>query len=89
MRTPDPPQNAAAGLGGTSWQLVRFQGSDDKLLTPDDPAKYTIAFGTDGSVSARIDCNPWARNVEIFGTKPAPVWSTRAHSRDVPARLPP
>jgi len=57
MRTPDPPQNAAAGLGGTSWQLVRFQGSDDKLLTPDDPAKYTIAFGTDGSVSARIDCN--------------------------------
>jgi membrane-bound inhibitor of C-type lysozyme len=57
MRTPDPPQNAAASLGGTSWQLVRFQGSDDKLLTPDDPAKYTIAFGTDGSVSARIDCN--------------------------------
>jgi para-nitrobenzyl esterase len=24
---------------------------------PDAPAKYTIAFGTDGSVSARIDCN--------------------------------
>lgn len=57
MRTAGPQQNAAAGLGGTSWQLVRFQGSDDKLLTPDDPAKYTIAFGTDGSVSARIDCN--------------------------------
>jgi heat shock protein HslJ len=44
-------------LAGTSWQLVRFQGSDDKTLTPDDRAKYTIAFGTDGSVSARIDCN--------------------------------
>ena len=55
--TPIPPQHAAAGLGGTSWQLVRFQGGNDKLLTPDDPAKYTIAFGTDGSVSARIDCN--------------------------------
>jgi para-nitrobenzyl esterase len=27
------------------------------VLTPDDPAKYTIAFGTDGGVSARIDCN--------------------------------
>ena len=27
------------------------------MLTPDDPAKYTIAFGTDGNVSARIDCN--------------------------------
>jgi heat shock protein HslJ/membrane-bound inhibitor of C-type lysozyme len=57
VRTPDPPQSAAPGLGGTSWQLVRFHGSDDKLLTPDDPAKYTIAFGTDGSVNARIDCN--------------------------------
>ena len=57
MRTAGPPHNAAAGLGDTSWQLVRFQGSDDKLLTPDDPVKYTIAFATDGSVSARIDCN--------------------------------
>jgi len=57
VRTAGPPQNVATGLGGTSWQLVRFQGSDDKLLTPDDPAKYTIAFATDGSVSARIDCN--------------------------------
>ncbi len=57
VRTPGPARNTAAGLGGTSWQLVRFQGSDDKLLTPDESAKYTIAFGTDGSVSARIDCN--------------------------------
>jgi para-nitrobenzyl esterase len=57
VRTPAPPQDAAGGLGGTSWQLVRFQGSDDKLLTPDEPAKYTIAFGTDAGVSARIDCN--------------------------------
>jgi heat shock protein HslJ len=57
VRTPAPPQDAVVGPGGTSWQLVRFQGSDDKLLTPDEPAKYTIAFGTDGSISARIDCN--------------------------------
>ena len=55
--TQTSPQGAAVGLGGTSWQLVKFQGSDDKTLTPDDKAKYTIAFGTDGSVSARIDCN--------------------------------
>ena len=57
VRTGPPPQNAAAELGGTSWQLVKFQSSDDRILTPDDPAKYTISFGTDGSVSARIDCN--------------------------------
>lgn len=51
------PQETPVGLGGTSWQLVRFQGGDDKVLVPDDRAKYTIAFGTDGMVSARIDCN--------------------------------
>ena len=49
--------NPAAALGGTSWQLVKFQSSDEKTLTPDDKAKYTIFFGTDGRVSARIDCN--------------------------------
>ena len=54
---PAPPKNAGAGLGGTAWQLVRFQGGDDKTLTPDDKSKYTIQFNTDGSISARIDCN--------------------------------
>ena len=52
-----PPQSAAGGLGGTSWQLVRFQGDDDKVLIPDDKAKYTIAFGADGSVVVRSDCD--------------------------------
>ena len=52
-----PPQEAPAKLDGTSWQLVRFQGGDDKLLVPDDRAKYTIAFGADGVVRVRIDCN--------------------------------
>jgi para-nitrobenzyl esterase len=49
--------NAATDLGGTSWQLVKFQSSDEKTLTPDDKAKYTISFGTDGRVNTRIDCN--------------------------------
>jgi len=52
-QTPPAPE----GLGGTSWQLVKFQGGDDKVLTPDDRSKYTLAFNTDGTVSARIDCN--------------------------------
>jgi para-nitrobenzyl esterase len=57
VRTPAAPRNAVTDLGSTSWQLVKFQSSDGKTLTSDDPAKYTISFGTDGSVSARIDCN--------------------------------
>ena len=51
------PQSAAAALGGTSWQLVRFQGGDGAVLTPDDRSKYTLAFAADGVVNARIDCN--------------------------------
>lgn len=52
-KTPTP----AAGLGGTSWRLVQFQGGDGSTATPDDRSKYTIAFGNDGRVSGRIDCN--------------------------------
>jgi heat shock protein HslJ len=44
-------------FAGTSWQLVAFEGGDDKVLKPDDPSKYTIEFGADGALSARIDCN--------------------------------
>jgi para-nitrobenzyl esterase len=45
------------GLGGTSWQLVKFQGGEGALAVPDDKMKYTFAFGADGTLSARIDCN--------------------------------
>ena len=51
------PQSAKAGLVGTSWQLVKFQGSDGTVLTPDDRSKYTLAFADDGVLTARIDCN--------------------------------
>ena len=48
---------ASPPLGGTSWQLVKFHGGDGRILTPDDKSKYTLAFGKDGNLSARIDCN--------------------------------
>lgn len=51
------PTPAGSGLAGTSWQLVRFQGGDDTVLTPRDRTRYTVEFGADGRVSARIDCN--------------------------------
>jgi heat shock protein HslJ len=52
-----PPPQGGAELAGTSWRLVKFQGSDDETLTPVDKAEYTVAFGSDGRVSVRIDCN--------------------------------
>jgi len=51
------PPAASSQLQGTSWQLVRFRGGDDSTLTPDDRAKYTIEFGADGRLTARVDCN--------------------------------
>jgi heat shock protein HslJ len=49
--------STSPGLASTSWQLVKFQGSDGTTLTPDDGAKYTIEFGAGGRLTARIDCN--------------------------------
>jgi len=46
-----------AGLSGTSWQLVRIQGSDGSTMVPKDRTKYTITFGSNGRVTARVDCN--------------------------------
>ena len=44
-------------LSGTSWQLVKFQGPDERTFAPDDKSKYTIKFGNDGRVVVRVDCN--------------------------------
>jgi putative lipoprotein len=52
-----PPPEPARELTGTSWRLVRFQSSDDTTLTPDDRSKYTITFGAENRVRARVDCN--------------------------------
>lgn len=56
-----------ASLAGTSWQLVKFQSSDDKTITPDDRTKYTIAFGNDGRASVRLDCNRGTGSYESKG----------------------
>lgn len=53
----DEGSAAAAGLEGSSWQLVKFQGSGGKTLTPADPTKYIVAFDKGGAVSLRVDCN--------------------------------
>ena len=44
--------NAAEDLGGTSWQLVKFEGGHGTTLTPDDKSKYTVTFEGDGRFNA-------------------------------------
>ena len=72
---------SAQGLAGTSWQLVKFQGGDGETLTPDDRAKYTIGFGVDGQLTARIDCNRGRGSWKSSGTNQlqlGPLALTRA-----------
>lgn len=51
---PDPPP-----LAGSRWQLVAVVSMDDAQGTtrPADPARYTLAFGTDGRAALQMDCN--------------------------------
>lgn len=52
-------------LEGTSWRLAAFESSDDATgtLRPDGPERYTLSFGKDGILTAKLDCNrgsgPW------------------------------
>jgi para-nitrobenzyl esterase len=55
-RAEEKPHHRAE-LKGTSWQLVEIRTADGQVTLPDDPAKYTLEFGSEGRLSARIDCN--------------------------------
>ena len=50
------PQGAPGALGGVVWELVKFQGGDGRTLAPFGE-KYTLEFGADGRVRARVACN--------------------------------
>jgi len=62
--TPEKPAAAAPAaetatdrLAGTSWRLVKIMSMDDTTHVPDDPAKYTLSFGADGTAQILADCN--------------------------------
>lgn len=46
-----------ATLAGTAWQWVKTEYGDDSVIEAADPARYTIAFGEDGTLTAQLDCN--------------------------------
>jgi para-nitrobenzyl esterase len=66
--TPDTVKAAAdvatqqPELAGTSWRLVKIESMADSTFTPSDPSRYTIAFGSDGRASLRLDCNRGSAN---------------------------
>ena len=75
----------AADLGGTSWQLVKFQGSDDTTLSAGRQGEVHDCIRGRWRCERANRLQPRARNVEVRGTESAPVRSARAHARDVPA----
>lgn len=86
-------QAPPADLSNSSWRLVQFQGGDDTTLAPQDRSKYTVAFGTDGKVSVRIDCNRGHGTWKSSGANQiqfGPLALTRAMCRPAPlnARIP-
>ena len=52
---PEPPVN----LSGTSWRLVYFQppGAGANPVVPPRVDRYTLDFGTDGTLALGLDCN--------------------------------
>ena len=46
-----------AALGGVTWEWEKFEGSDDVVFLPEDPAAYTLRFETDDHALVRADCN--------------------------------
>ena len=68
-------------LAGSSWRLVQFTSKDNGAQRPDDPANYTLFFGTDGRLAVRADCNRGSASWTSDGTAAltiGPVASTRA-----------
>ena len=65
---PLPAAAQSGPLSATTWQLVKFQDGDGNTLTPDDGAKYTITFGSNGRVSSRVDCNRGGSTWKTSGT---------------------
>ena len=50
-------KSGTSELSGTVWQLVKLNTPDESSHVPDDKSKYTITFGRNGRVTARVDCN--------------------------------
>lgn len=62
----DPPPDSAEGpLSGTDWQWIMLENSDDTVYPVPNPARYTLSFAADGSLSGQADCNDivgsWSR----------------------------
>ncbi|MGI9253952.1 MAG: META domain-containing protein, partial [Thermomicrobiales bacterium] len=47
----------APALEGVTWVWEGIQGGDDSVVTPPDPAAYSITFLPNGKLALKADCN--------------------------------
>ncbi len=61
----DDDPSPAGELQGVVWEWQGSQYSDDSTSDPDDPSRYTVEFGEDGTVSIKADCNQVGGTYEV------------------------
>jgi len=60
-----PAPKVPGPLAGSQWQLVAIQSMEESIgrRLPQDPGRYTLRFGADGTARLQLDCNrgqaPW------------------------------
>ena len=71
---------ASEDIVGRAWELVRIQMTDDSLLVPDDPARYTLRLRRDGRAEIGADCNRATASYALSGSALTfgPLAGTRA-----------
>lgn len=59
-------------LSGTSWRLISLESMSDEQgpMAIHDPAKYTVAFGTDGRAAFQLDCNHGSATWQATASSP-------------------
>jgi heat shock protein HslJ len=54
-------------LQGTEWRLRSLARADGSTVSITDPSSFTIRFGNDGNLAARVDCNGCGGSYRIEG----------------------
>lgn len=67
-RTPSPTP-ITSEIVGVTWYWISLTKADGSKVTPDDPDKYYFILKSDGSVSAKGDCNTAAGTFKLRGQK--------------------
>jgi heat shock protein HslJ len=50
-------RDLAGGLIGGTWHLTKAVHGNEPEVVPKDPARYTVQFGEDGTLTVLADCN--------------------------------